>query len=114
MTTISIQIDGLIHISEDGTENVVGVQPVRANQHRTSYFQEAQGEEIDVLPIDLSLVARDHSGASYPRMRLNNQIAVEGVTRCFCGAKYWENDQCVDCGTHASRLSTRIYLTPQS
>jgi hypothetical protein len=22
----------------------------------------------------------------------------EGVDRCLCGCKYWEDDQCVDCG----------------
>lgn len=27
-----------------------------------------------------------------------NVIAQEGVTRCPCGAKYWENDKCVSCG----------------
>lgn len=29
-----------------------------------------------------------------------NKIAEEGVTRCHCGVKYWENDRCIDCGTH--------------
>ena len=29
----------------------------------------------------------------------NNQIAVEGDDRCFCGCKYWENDECIDCFT---------------
>lgn len=29
-----------------------------------------------------------------------NVIAKEGVDRCFCGCKYWENDKCVDCGEH--------------
>jgi hypothetical protein len=32
----------------------------------------------------------------------NNRIAVEGVTRCDCGSKYWESDRCVDCGADAS------------
>lgn len=27
-----------------------------------------------------------------------NLIAVEGCTRCSCGAKYWEYDICVSCG----------------
>ncbi len=25
--------------------------------------------------------------------------AREGCDRCYCGCKYWENDQCIDCGT---------------
>jgi hypothetical protein len=29
-----------------------------------------------------------------------NLIAREGADRCGCGAKYWEQDKCVDCGTH--------------
>jgi hypothetical protein len=29
-----------------------------------------------------------------------NLIAREGADRCGCGAKYWEDDKCVDCGTH--------------
>lgn len=36
-----------------------------------------------------------------------NVIAKEGCTRCDCGAKYWENDQCIDCGTHASKVINR-------
>ncbi len=28
-----------------------------------------------------------------------NTYAREGVDRCPCGCKYWENDQCIDCGT---------------
>ena len=32
--------------------------------------------------------------------RLGNLIAREGRDRCGCGAKYWEHDRCVDCGTH--------------
>lgn len=27
-----------------------------------------------------------------------NTVAREGVDRCPCGCKYWENDRCVDCG----------------
>lgn len=27
-----------------------------------------------------------------------NRRAQEGVDRCPCGAKYWENDTCVSCG----------------
>jgi hypothetical protein len=30
-----------------------------------------------------------------------NVRATEGVTRCACGAKYWENDRCVSCGAVA-------------
>ena len=29
----------------------------------------------------------------------NNILAREGVDRCWCGCKYWENDNCIDCGT---------------
>lgn len=28
----------------------------------------------------------------------DNSVAIEGVTRCPCGVKYWESDKCVDCG----------------
>lgn len=27
-----------------------------------------------------------------------NEVREEGVDRCWCGSKYWENDRCVDCG----------------
>jgi hypothetical protein len=36
--------------------------------------------------------------------RLGNTIAQEGCDRCFCGCKYWENDMCVDCGTHINTV----------
>lgn len=29
---------------------------------------------------------------------LNNVWADEGVDRCECGCKCWENDHCIDCG----------------
>lgn len=32
-----------------------------------------------------------------------NEWATEGVTRCACGCKYWENDTCVDCGAVAPK-----------
>lgn len=38
------------------------------------------------------------------RAELHNEIAEEGVDRCFCGCKYWEHDRCIDCGTHVSEL----------
>lgn len=28
-----------------------------------------------------------------------NLVAQEGCTRCVCGAKYWERDVCVSCGS---------------
>lgn len=27
-----------------------------------------------------------------------NINAKEGIDRCDCGCKYWENDKCIDCG----------------
>jgi hypothetical protein len=27
-----------------------------------------------------------------------NKQAKEGIHRCWCGAKYWENDICCSCG----------------
>jgi hypothetical protein len=107
----------MLTIDLDG--NVTGPAvpvPVSAQAHVTSYFSQGarsgddQGLGHDVLPFDLSLVARDHSGASMPRMRvggtivprLSNALAQEGLDRCICGCKYWENDQCIDCGLHVS------------
>jgi len=31
---------------------------------------------------------------------LHNYIARGGVDLCWCGAKYWEQDRCIDCNTH--------------
>jgi hypothetical protein len=28
----------------------------------------------------------------------NNHVRVDGLDRCYCGCKYWENDTCIDCG----------------
>lgn len=33
-----------------------------------------------------------------------NTTAREGVDRCFCGCKYWEDDKCIDCGTHIDKI----------
>lgn len=40
-----------------------------------------------------------------PTDRLGNTIAREGCDRCDCGCKYWENDRCIDCGQHISKIS---------
>jgi hypothetical protein len=34
-----------------------------------------------------------------------NLVAREGVDRCTCGNKYWEQDRCVDCGAHVSEVT---------
>lgn len=36
-----------------------------------------------------------------------NAIAESGVDRCFCGCKYWEHDECIDCGTHIDAIRAR-------
>jgi len=41
--------------------------------------------------------AIDQVPHSIPDSR-GNRVRVEGVDRCWCGCKYWENDACVDCG----------------
>lgn len=33
-----------------------------------------------------------------------NVIAKEGITRCFCGSKYWESDKCHSCGMEVDKL----------
>ena len=30
--------------------------------------------------------------------RLGNKVRQEGIDRCSCGCRYWENDRCIDCG----------------
>lgn len=48
-----------------------------------------RGEGFDnEREINLSKLADKHG----------NVEAEEGVDRCGCGAKYWENDRCVSCG----------------
>lgn len=32
-----------------------------------------------------------------------NERAQEGVDRCACGCKYWEQDRCIDCGEPVER-----------
>jgi hypothetical protein len=39
------------------------------------------------------------------KMDLGNKVALEGCTRCDCGCKYWENDRCVDCGSHVESIA---------
>lgn len=43
--------------------------------------------------------------------RLGNRIAQEGCDRCWCGCKYWENDRCIDCGTHVRDIPCGAELT---
>jgi len=39
--------------------------------------------------------------------RHGNRYAEEGLDRCACGSKYWEQDRCVDCGTPVTMRSRR-------
>lgn len=41
-----------------------------------------------------------HMVGEKPVRNLGNKYAQEGLDRCVCGSKYWENDRCVDCQTH--------------
>lgn len=34
----------------------------------------------------------------WPLDRHGNRVREDGVDRCHCGCKYWENDRCIDCG----------------
>jgi hypothetical protein len=43
-----------------------------------------------------------------PARDLNNTIAQEGCDRCVCGCKYWENDRCIDCGTHINQVPQEV------
>jgi hypothetical protein len=43
-----------------------------------------------------------------PVRNLGNRFADEGLDRCVCGSKYWENDRCVDCDTHVLVHRARI------
>ena len=36
--------------------------------------------------------------AIYPPQGETNKTACSGCHRCYCGAKYWENDICISCG----------------
>lgn len=37
--------------------------------------------------------------------RHGNRYAREGIDRCFCGCKYWQNDCCIDCGTSIGEVT---------
>lgn len=32
----------------------------------------------------------------------------EGLIRCACGSKYWENTRCIDCGTDVSEYPEQL------
>lgn len=44
------------------------------------------------------------AGHTHEADQHGNISAHEGLDRCFCGAKYWENDQCVSCGASIQRV----------
>ena len=44
------------------------------------------------MTITLTPSQAEHNAA------LGNEERIDGVDRCYCGCKYWEDDTCVDCG----------------
>lgn len=46
---------------------------------------------------------KDHNEA------LGNVNATDGLDRCYCGSKYWQDDHCIDCGIGVERNSLRQY-----
>lgn len=52
------------------------------------------GSAATCLPCVRELALRK-SKALHPS---HGYMALNGVDRCECGCKYWENDQCIDCG----------------
>lgn len=57
----------------------------------------------DVLAFDLDEERFGPQGADLEPQP--NMIAREGVDRCACGSKYWEDDRCIDCGEHVTRVA---------
>lgn len=39
---------------------------------------------------------------------LGNTIAREGLDRCVCGSKYWENNICIDCSMHVTEARKAV------
>lgn len=45
------------------------------------------------LPAGLRFLPIDH-----PADEHGNVFRADGLDRCSCGCKYWEDDRCIDCG----------------
>jgi len=89
--------------------------PFTTENEAHNYGVELMRSRVDVTkvkPVKIELV---QTGAATERTDLapwtpeqdnfRNLQAQEGCDRCFCGCKYWENDRCVDCGTHVSLIT---------
>lgn len=56
------------------------------------------------------MISYRHANIEKPVRDLGNRFAQEGLDRCVCGSKYWENDRCVDCKTHVLVHRARIVV----
>lgn len=43
----------------------------------------------------------------YPTFKNLTDDDIEGLVKCYCGCKYWENLVCIDCG---EKVTPELYL----
>lgn len=62
---------------------------------------------MDGMQVGMRFETRRGMQKRYQEARMDthgNRVAREGCDRCPCGCKFWEKDQCVDCGTPVATL----------
>lgn len=91
---------GMYRCQETGVRAVceecgnVGTLDNPLRQTSTGFAHRGHGDTRDPRCDDCAHPPGTHQADSH-----GNYEAREGIDRCWCGCKYWEHDQCVDCGT---------------
>lgn len=85
----------LMHLCQE-----TGVSPDQLIERARLHFEDELAEEgqVPVSTVSAKLTPRN----------LNNTIAREGADFCYCGCKYWENDRCIDCGSHIDEVTIEV------
>lgn len=84
--------EGVLHLTSMNPEEYQTLCGVIYGKRWTIGDETLSGVAATCLPCRIELAQRKRNVAH------NNVWADEGVDRCHCGAKYWENDHCVSCG----------------
>lgn len=80
------------HPSEGST--LCGVNARAKTLAKGVWTVRGSGENAEAVCLPCRIALRQSNQAGD---RLGNTMALEGVDRCACGCKYWENDRCCDC-----------------
>lgn len=90
---------GVLHLTEpsEGVPDTLCQMPRRTPKGKSPWLTGSEIMNVSAVCLPCRLVRKRLAAGTDA---LGNAVAREGQDVCACGCKYWENDQCFDCGAN--------------